>query len=304
MTRARTLADSATGKSVKRDIFTSSGTWTCPTGVTVIDVLAVGGGGGGGASKSTDNTYSCVGGGGGGGQVFETQLTVTPGTSYTVTIGSGGLGSTSGASAGGVGGSTTFANGATVLLTALGGGGGASANYTTGVTYATASCFNGGGEASATTQVSRSQIAGSGGGSGNYTHGIRENEFSYVNGGVYNNVGTYGIAVDTVDLDNPLSALTLYSGSRPGIRGFGGSGAGSLAFNGTNESTVVWEQNSIGIDGGASGVKSTTSTPAVNGANATANTGGGGSGGATTKTTTLANGGNGGSGRLEIGYVA
>lgn len=71
MTRARTLADSATGKSVKMDIFTSSGTWTCPTGVTVIDVLAVGGGGGGGGGAADlGSSLNGVGGVGGNGAVL------------------------------------------------------------------------------------------------------------------------------------------------------------------------------------------------------------------------------------------
>jgi len=63
--------------------FTATSSWTCPTGVTEVEYLVVAGGGGGGASG---------GGGGAGGFRTGTGLSVTPGTTYTVTVGSGGIG--------------------------------------------------------------------------------------------------------------------------------------------------------------------------------------------------------------------
>lgn len=63
---------------IKVDTFTSSGTWTCPAGVTSIDVEAIGAGGGG-----TIN----VGGGGGGAYSASTAISVTPGNNYTITVG-------------------------------------------------------------------------------------------------------------------------------------------------------------------------------------------------------------------------
>ena len=65
-------------------VFTGSQTWTPPSGVTSVDWLVVGGGGGGG------DRYG--GGGGAGGYQAGTGLTVTPGTTYTMAIGSGGGG--------------------------------------------------------------------------------------------------------------------------------------------------------------------------------------------------------------------
>jgi hypothetical protein len=62
--------------------FTASGTWTCPEGVTEVEYLVVAGGGGGG--------MSIAGGGGAGGFRTGTGLSVTAGTDYTITVGSGG----------------------------------------------------------------------------------------------------------------------------------------------------------------------------------------------------------------------
>lgn len=92
--------------------FTSSGSWVAPAGVTSVIVYGQGGGGGGasGALIASAARY----GGGGGVATFLTAkpLTVVPNTSYTVTIGAGGLGSTDTTGNdiiyGGSGGDTTF----------------------------------------------------------------------------------------------------------------------------------------------------------------------------------------------------
>jgi hypothetical protein len=64
--------------------FTSSGTFSVPSGVSVVDVLVVGGGGSGG--------YQHAGGGGAGGLVFRPAFPVTPGGTVSVTVGCGGAG--------------------------------------------------------------------------------------------------------------------------------------------------------------------------------------------------------------------
>lgn len=92
-------------------IFTSSGTWTRPTGCRRIKATITGGGGGGGTSGATSGG---AGGGGGGGGTTITYLDVTSTSSLTVTIGAGG-GSSSAGGTSGLG--TSNANGA--------GGGGA-----------------------------------------------------------------------------------------------------------------------------------------------------------------------------------
>lgn len=96
--------------------FTSTGTttWTAPAGVTSVEYLVVGGGGG--AGNGYDNAG---GGGGGGGMVLTGTLSVTPGQSYTVTVGTGGTGGadTRTNNPGTAGNPSVFAS-----VTALGGG--------------------------------------------------------------------------------------------------------------------------------------------------------------------------------------
>ncbi len=98
--------------------FTSTTTcvWTAPTGVTSIRTLLVGGGGGGGTHVA--------GGGGGGGVVDATSTSVTPGNSYTISVGAGGsaaVRNSTTSTVSTVGGDTTAFG-----ITAYGGGGGGS----------------------------------------------------------------------------------------------------------------------------------------------------------------------------------
>ncbi len=67
-------------------VFTSSGTFTVPAGITTIVVECWGGGGGGGGN----NGFDTAGSGGSGGSYAKKTMTVTPGTNYTVTVGAGG----------------------------------------------------------------------------------------------------------------------------------------------------------------------------------------------------------------------
>lgn len=106
-------------------VFTASGTWTKPAGITtVITELVGGGGGGGGGSDATDN-----GGTGGGGGGYSKELIDVSGTSSeTVTVGAGGAGGGSGAA--GSGGSTSSLG---AFLSATGGAGGAAGGTGAGV---------------------------------------------------------------------------------------------------------------------------------------------------------------------------
>jgi len=99
-----------------QQIFTASGTFTVPTGVTKLKVRVWGGGGGGGGSTGTGSAAS----GGGGGGYCEGVATVTPGASIPIVIGTGGSAG-SGSSAGGAATATTVA---ALSVTANGGGGG------------------------------------------------------------------------------------------------------------------------------------------------------------------------------------
>ena len=105
------------GTAQGQQIFTTSGTFTVPAGVTQVSAVVVGGGGGGGDSTAGDEPGA---GGGGGGLAYGT-FTVTPGESLTVTVGTGGAGGE-----GNNGNATTIARGATTLLSGGGGGGGSS----------------------------------------------------------------------------------------------------------------------------------------------------------------------------------
>ena len=108
----------------RKAVFTSNGSWTVPDFVTTIWVSGVaGGGGGGGASLGTSG-----GNGGGAGQsIIKQVLSVTPGDSLSISIGSGGANGGTGNTAGVNGGNTvlTDTTSSTTLITLAGGGGGA-----------------------------------------------------------------------------------------------------------------------------------------------------------------------------------
>lgn len=101
-------------------LFTSSGTFTVPEVVTSLKVTVVGGGGGGGAGKIVGYSLG-TGGTGGGGGIAVGIFTVTPGATYTVTIGSGGVGTNTFNTNGSAGGTSSFGS----VLSATGGSGGA-----------------------------------------------------------------------------------------------------------------------------------------------------------------------------------
>jgi hypothetical protein len=88
---------------------TAGGTfsWLCPSGVTSVSVVCIGGGGGGGGCAFT--TYT---GGGGGACAYKNNISVSPGTSYTVVVGTGGANGLSGATDGG---DSYFINASTVM---------------------------------------------------------------------------------------------------------------------------------------------------------------------------------------------
>ena len=95
--------------------FTSSGTFSVPSGLSSVDVLVVAGGAGG--AKSDGNGG---GGGGAGGLIFRPGFTVTPGGTISVTVGDGGAATTNGTPSGS---DSVFGT-----LTAKGGGAGGKHN--------------------------------------------------------------------------------------------------------------------------------------------------------------------------------
>lgn len=76
------------GKVQKVDYIKSTQTWTAPDDVSSVEIILVGGGGGGAGYSS--NAQGVHAGGGGAGGYVEQDVEVTPGATYTVTIGAGG----------------------------------------------------------------------------------------------------------------------------------------------------------------------------------------------------------------------
>ena len=98
------------GGSLQEQRFTSSGTFTVPTGVTKVWATVVGGGGGG--NNGAGGTTYCIAWGGNAGAYITEQVTVTPSASISVVVGSGGTSHAAG-------GASSFGS-----LTAAGGAGG------------------------------------------------------------------------------------------------------------------------------------------------------------------------------------
>ncbi|CAB4144059.1 hypothetical protein UFOVP461_9 [uncultured Caudovirales phage] len=160
------------------ETFTSSTTWTRPTGVNYLlgaFVAGAGGGGGGGqangGASTTGTVYSNGGGGGGaGGYAFAQNIYCGSAATLSVTVGAGGAGGVGGTSNnngasnngtdGAAGGATTlsgFSVYGTGSLSATGGGGGAGTPAGVGAIFA-------GGTAGAGTLTYISSIAGTTGG--------------------------------------------------------------------------------------------------------------------------------------------
>ena len=111
-TATRKYFDPSDDKAIVEQFTTiGANSWTCPANVSKVDVLIVGGGGAGG--------FGHGGGGGGGAVIYKKDHSVTPGQSYSFSVGTGGGRSTSD-SANNLGSSSTAFG-----QTATGGGSGA-----------------------------------------------------------------------------------------------------------------------------------------------------------------------------------
>lgn len=95
-------------------VFTSSGTYTIPSGVTCAKITVVAGGGGGGGTSNAGTDHAS--GGGSGSASIKWQCGLTPGNTLTVTVGVGGTGGT-GAANGGTGTASSVSSGTQSITT-------------------------------------------------------------------------------------------------------------------------------------------------------------------------------------------
>jgi hypothetical protein len=257
-------------------IFPSTG--NIPVYPPTVDTLVVAGGGTGGVVTSNRGT-----GGGAGGLIYITSFPITPGTSYTVTIGAGGASSSGTVAANGV---NSSISGAGRTLTAIGGGSGGYGDSTNNggiggsgggqwypgyagaasnqpvntsdgiTTYSTTGWGNAGGTSSST-QPYGSGGGGAGGAGGNWN-------------GANGPVGGLGKSYDISGTSRTYAGGGSSAGYPPG--------GGTVVFDNTNYG---------GLGGGGTGYNNAYNTLA----NGAANTGGGGG-----------SGGSGGSGVVILRY--
>jgi len=207
--------------------------WTAPSGVTSISIVAIGGGGG---SKS-------YGGGGGGAALgYKNNLTVSPGTSYTVVVGNDGPDEQVGeASYITVGGTNYGANGGGRAVSNTGGAGGTPLSGSSG----------GSGGAGGT--GSRGGGGGAGGYSGNGgAGGGRDAQYAGYNGAGGGAGGGYAGSQDGG------------GGGGTGLLGEGSSGAGATTYSTPNSYT--YGAGGGGGSGGGDGKGAGGSSPSGDGA--------------------------------------
>jgi acetyl esterase/lipase len=216
--------------------FTSSGTWTCPAGVTTLTVQCWGGGGGGGGTTGTSNKRA-GGGGAGGAYVKNTAVTAVPGTTYAVTVGAGGFGGggTTATSNGGNGGNSSFSGSGITSVVATGGSGGYPGNSTN---YAA-----GGPGGTGSTAANAGFTTGFSFAGGNGANGVT-NQYSGGGGAAAGSFGVGGNAIGVTGGTNTMGSIggaggagtsvsgSGQSGSVPGGGGGGGLGGGTNSASG------------------------------------------------------------------------
>jgi len=247
--------------------FTSSGSFTPSTGLTV-DYLVVaggaGGGGNGGGGGGAGGLRCTVGATGGGGSL-ESALSLSSGKSYPVIIGAGGIGGNYAATSGS---DSVFAT-----ITSTGGGYGGDGNARNG---ALGGSGGGGGRITTT--------GGSGTTNQGYAGGTGFNNASGAGGGGggAGSVGSNASGANVAGAAGGSGITTSISGTSTSYAGGGGGGGGGTSSGG-----------SASAGGGAGGGGTGTA--------GTANTGGGGGG--SNNSTAPYTGGNGGSGIVIIRYA-
>lgn len=237
--------------------FTSSGTLTLNSTVTA-RILVVAGGGGG---SYNSEPYSYGGGGGGGGYLYYTNISMTAGT-YTITVGTGGLGSVeAAASTNGVDSSIV---GGSISYTAIGGGRGGgtgNGNGGTGGSGGSAASYPGG-----STNGSGTSGQGFGGGAGAGGGAWGTSLYGPPDGGpgIINDIAGFPMSFSGGgSSERPNDAITINETAygMPGLGGGGGrgigrfnlGGSGPTAYNLPVGTTLTSIYNSWSYGGGGAG---------------------------------------------------
>jgi len=234
--------------------FNSTGTWTAPSGTTSVQYLLVAGGGAGGGPSS-----AAQGGGGAGGLLTSPSFPVSPGATYTFTIGGGGTCNSGAPSSHGSNSTLTSPAPGFTTLTAFGGGRGGEGGDESGIDSAAGGMPYGPTPAPSPSQFGSGGGAGRGGyplsfgtpGQGNY--GGDGTNGGY-NGGGGGGAGTGG-------------------GTSPGSPKAMGEGGDGLLFNGVYYAGGGGGGGGGGANTGKAGGLGGGGTPSVAG---TTNRGGGG----------------------------
>lgn len=247
--------------------FTSSGTFTSYTDMSV-DYLVIGGGGGGGSHTGGGGGaggYRTSAGTSGGNTTAEPSLNITAGTGYAVTVGAGGAGAPTNTVKG-----TSGSNSVLDSITSVGGGGGGSVAINTGLPGG-----SGGGGSRST------------GGEGTSSQGYRGGNTVNVVGGGGGGAGAQGQDTSAPTASNGGAGISSSITGTAVTRAGGGGGAGENGYS---------NSGSGGAGGGGNGSNTSGATAGV------VNTGSGGGGGGYLSGTPYA-GGAGASGIVIIRYL-
>jgi hypothetical protein len=290
---------SSTAREANADqIFSSTGTWTKPSGnYTFAKIICIGGGGGGGSGRRGANGSKRVGGaGGGGGGVTVMDVPFSDmASSYTVTIGAGGAGgaghssnSTNG-NGGSNGGDTWVGSSAAASICSAGGGlagaggqdserntsrggegtypggaGGAGQDGGGNVAGSMYVAWGGGDNGSQT--IGYAGGAGGGGGAGGVTTGDAENAGGA--GGAPGQAGAQGTYAGGSASGSAGTAGGDFSGAIGLIKAGGGGGGGAGHATGAHASSQGGAGGLYGGGGGGSGAQNNSSATKAGGAGA------------------------------------
>ena len=241
--------------------YTTAGsyTWTVPSGVTNVAVVCIGAGGTSGLGNSGQA-------GGGGGLAYRNSISVTPGSTGSVTVGgSNGRSGNNGQS----GSSSSFTYGGTTTTAGGGGGGtgdGSASSGTAGGGGSPSGTYTGGGSGGSGGQDGQNAGGPGGGGAGGYSG----------NGGG----GASGYAPTTAQAGSSGGGGGGGGGGKGGSNEAGGGGGGGVGFYGEGSSGGGGSGQGISGIGALGGGAGSGGTTGGNGENSSAEGGSpGGSGG-------------------------